>query len=59
MYKKKIRKVKPHTLVWERKANWLARSFAPPIFACKKCGNPVVQGYCCIYCGDSDPESEE
>jgi hypothetical protein len=40
-------------------ANALARSFAPDIRACKKCGWPVVSGYCCTYCGDANPSERE
>lgn len=41
---------------FERKANALARSYVQ-IDQCKKCGNPVVHGYCCGLCGDSNPSS--
>lgn len=42
---------------WERKANSLARSYCPRIYPCKKCGEPVMQGYCCGYCGDINPST--
>ena len=48
-------KTEPYTQKWERKADKLARSFAPPIYPCKKCGNPVIQGYCCTFCKDANP----
>jgi len=32
-----------------------AMSYAPTIYACAKCGWPVVSGYCCGTCGDADP----
>lgn len=32
-----------------------ALSYAPHIHACKKCGWPVIYGYCCTYCGDDNP----
>ncbi len=27
-------------------------------YPCKTCGRPVRDGYCCTWCGDSDPQSE-
>lgn len=44
---------------WELEASALARAYCPPIYDCKKCGYPVISGYCCTYCGDSDPEHKE
>ena len=40
---------------WERKANELARCFAPSIHACVDCGGPVINGYCCERCGSTNP----
>jgi rubrerythrin len=34
-----------------------AFQFAPRIYACKKCGWPVADGFCCEYCGDINPSS--
>jgi len=48
----KVYPIKSYTEEWDR----LARNFAPHIYACKKCGAPTVQGYCCTYCGSSTPE---
>ena len=30
-------------------------SYAPRIYACAKCKWPVIDGYCCNTCGDSNP----
>jgi len=27
-------------------------------YACKTCGRPVFSGYCCTWCGDTDPQDE-
>ena len=35
----------------------LAINYAPDINPCKKCGWPVVRGYCCTACGDINPSS--
>lgn len=51
----RIKKIKPHTQYWERRADELARSFAPPIAPCRHCGYPVVEGYCCTYCKSGTP----
>jgi hypothetical protein len=45
------RKIVPYTPRWDRLANSLARDFAPPIYPCPDCCMPVMQGYCCTYCG--------
>jgi hypothetical protein len=42
---------------WELEANRLSRSYSPLLYPCKKCNHPVVSGYCCSYCGDSNPSS--
>lgn len=44
---------------YEREANHLAREYCPPIYPCAKCGHPVIDGYCCAFCGDSNPQSKE
>jgi hypothetical protein len=56
---KHVQKIKPYTQYWERLANNMARSFCPNIYACAKCGNPVVSGYCCTGCGTGDPRSAQ
>ena len=33
----------------------LALNYAPDIYACKKCGWPVIDGCCCGTCRDSSP----
>jgi hypothetical protein len=44
---------------WEEEADELARDFCPSIYPCKKCGHPIISGYCCTFCGDSNPNEEE
>jgi hypothetical protein len=56
---KKIHKQNWTNEEWEQAANRLARSAAPEIYYCKKCGAPVLDGYCCTYCGDEDPHSKD
>lgn len=46
---------KPDKEVYRKEADKLARDFCPPIYPCKECGYPVINGYCCIYCGSTDP----
>jgi len=53
--KPKKAKVEPYTPDWERKANALARGFAPEAYPCRECGQPVLHGYCCIYCKSNNP----
>ncbi len=47
--------MKPYTQPWERAANRLARNYAPKIYPCAKCSYPVLNGYCCTHCGDTNP----
>jgi len=53
--KRKVRKIKAYTPKWEKMANILARTYCPPIKACKECGYPVIIGYCCETCGSNNP----
>lgn len=55
----KTPKVKPYTEQWELEASELARRYVPSIYPCKKCGHPVVYGYVCTFCGDTNPDEEE
>jgi hypothetical protein len=50
-----ITKIIPYSSAWEKKANQLARSYAPYIYPCGKCDGPVMDGYCCTTCGDTNP----
>lgn len=43
---------------YQRKANQLALSYCPPIYPCADCGNPVVDGYCCGFCGSNNPRAK-
>lgn len=33
----------------------LALSYAPNMYPCADCKWPVIDGYCCTYCGSSSP----
>ncbi len=44
---------------WYRRAYQIALDFAPKIYPCKKCNNPVASGYCCTFCGDTNPSSSK
>jgi len=41
----------------ERKMQ-IALDFCPRIYSCCKCKNPVAAGYCCTFCGDTNPSSK-
>ena len=51
-----VRKIKPLSKQWVKEAYELALSRTPNIFACGKCNHPVIKGFCCEFCGDSDPD---
>ena len=44
---------------YEKAEKAQAVDYAPDIYPCKKCGWPVVSGYICNYCGDTNPSYEE
>jgi hypothetical protein len=50
--------VEPGTEEWEIRAGRFLRSIYH-VYACKKCGAPVLDGYCCTYCYSSTPYKEE
>jgi hypothetical protein len=43
--------------LWNQKATRVAYHHAPTIYECKKCGDPVAEGFCCTYCGNSNPST--
>lgn len=48
--------VKPPTVDEYRAAKIQnALDYSPSQYACKKCGWPVVRGYVCTACGDTNP----
>jgi hypothetical protein len=40
---------------WDELTTQLRLQNAPPAYACKKCGYPVIEGCCCTYCWDTNP----
>jgi len=50
-----VKKIKPLSKRWVTLARDLALSRVPNIYACGKCNHPVIDGYCCTFCMDSDP----
>ncbi len=50
---------RPTTKQYDTAAIHQALVYAPRIYECQKCGWPVVEGYCCSYCGNSNPSSKE
>ncbi len=51
----KIKKIEYLSEEYNREVNRLARDFCPPIRPCHTCGHPVVSGYCCTFCGETNP----
>ena len=52
--KEKVNKIKPLSKQWIKEAHELALSRVT-IYACGKCNHPVIDGYRCEFCGDSNP----
>lgn len=54
-----IEKIDPNSEEYKNKRYSLMKDFCPPIYPCKKCGHPVVKGYCCTTCRTSTPDQTE
>jgi hypothetical protein len=53
-----MKEIEPYSEEWHSLAYHTARSFCPRIYPCGKCKHPVLSGYCCEYCGDSNPSTK-
>jgi hypothetical protein len=52
-------KLKPPTpKEFEQHKIRMALAAVPTIYACKKCGWPVIDGFRCTYCNDSNPSEK-
>ncbi len=49
----------PSEKTYQREKARIAIDYAPDIYCCGKCGYPVIDGYVCNYCGDTNPQEEE
>jgi hypothetical protein len=49
----------PYSEEWKDLRAKLAISFCPPIYPCKKCNHPVIDGYICTHCKDPNPNESE
>jgi hypothetical protein len=45
-------------IIYNKEKAKLAIDFCPTIYPCKKCGYPVISGYRCTYCNDTNPNEE-
>jgi rubrerythrin len=50
-----IRRNRPTPEQYQRTKIALMQSWCPEIYPCKECGYPVIDGYCCQYCGTNNP----
>ena len=53
------RKLTPYSAEWEKAANQEARIYCPDIYPCQKCSYPVMSGFCCVNCEDSNPSKTQ
>ena len=44
---------------YERNRLFLVSNYIPATYACKKCQWPVIRGFCCNSCGDTNPSEPE
>ena len=50
---------KPETSrTYKEEKQALIDGMTPEIYPCKKCGHPVVEGYACTTCHDTNPSVE-
>ena len=47
---------KPGTYDWNLKAHNLLKNYAPEVYPCKECQQPVISGFVCTFCGCDTPE---
>jgi hypothetical protein len=55
----KVKKFEGSEDKWMKLAANLAFYAAPAVFPCKRCGYPVLDGYCCDHCGSDSPGSPD
>ncbi len=53
-----MRKVKQDSRTYLSREKDVMSSFAPPIYPCDKCGNPVAHGYVCRYCDHDNSDNQ-
>ncbi|MCK5608587.1 hypothetical protein KAR91_42285 [Candidatus Pacearchaeota archaeon] len=44
--------------IYKEEKQVIVDAYAPNIHPCKKCGHPVVEGYACTTCYDTNPSVE-
>lgn len=54
-----VRRIEPHSKEYKKLVYQEAIAFCPQIYPCQKCGYPVINGYCCPNCHDSNPSEKE
>lgn len=42
-------------ILYAKRERQTAIKFCPSINPCMKCDSPVVDGFCCEWCGDTNP----
>jgi hypothetical protein len=51
-----MKKITPYkTTYYKRLLELVDCDYSP----CATCGSPVFKGFCCSYCGNSDPENDK
>lgn len=54
-----MKKIEPYSDEYKELVYREAVCFCPPIYPCQKCGHPVVTGYICGGCHDSNPSEKD
>ena len=51
----KLRKLKTGSTAWRKALREMVIAECPALAECKACGHVIRAGYCCWWCGSTDP----
>jgi hypothetical protein len=54
-HNKEYNRIEPHSIEYFKQRVALALSFTPEMSPCGECGYPVIKGYFCNNCGNTEP----
>jgi hypothetical protein len=56
--KYEVEKIEPYSERYRNLEYSMLKGYAPAVYPCQKCGHPVIKGYCCTNCRDSNPSEK-
>lgn len=51
----KVKKLKPGSRGWLNQLKLMVLAECPELILCRGCNRSIRQGYCCMFCGDTNP----